>query len=151
MDAQQYLWSQHRFAVGESVFVQGARTLGAFKIVSAYFLGTNLRLTLSRGTGNVIVSEDADGELPIMPANLINGEEIWHPKHGCGVVYAVSEDNKKLDMMLDSDNIVSIKMRKVRRIHLSPQPYATPYSTESQTPCQSSPTLSNLQQFKKSR
>jgi hypothetical protein len=125
----QYMWIVHRFVIGEPVVVKSAVFERAGVIDSVLFesgkFGVKIRLELAENAPlTVLVWEDAEGQLPIRPTNLRPDEEVVHPKFGLGKIAGVDEEGGVIVKFVRC--IRWMKGRKLRRIHLSPEPFSAP-------------------------
>jgi hypothetical protein len=125
----QYMWIVHRFVIGEPVIVKSVVFERAGVIDSVLFengkFGVKIRLELAENAPlTVLVWEDAEGQLPIRPTSLRPDEEVIHPKFGLGKIAGVDEEGGVVVKFVRC--IRWMKGRKLRRIHLSPEPFSDP-------------------------
>jgi hypothetical protein len=121
-NAAQYLWIVHRFVIGEPVRIIGNKAWFGC-ISNARFDDQTLIVTVKNTFDaqqlDLEVLEEQNSTLPLFPDCLRPGEEVFHPKHGCGKIIGTSLTHPLVQFT--SGMIKDFRSgKKLRRIHISP-------------------------------
>lgn len=133
---QQCLWIVHRFVVGEPVSIRGNENwrghISDVRFSSGLLVVTVRTIDQAGSLGDIFdIYEKRSGKLPLMPIDFQPNEEVFHPKYGSGVVLGCerfTETDKGVPVVQfkSGEIIVFPKGKKLRRIHVSPEPREFP-------------------------
>lgn len=122
-----YLWIIHRLVLGEPVIVKSAQFERVGVITNAVFennrFGVQVRLHVGENIPPSCIVWEEKASLPIRPTNFELDEAVVHPKFGSGQITGIDEEGSVIVGFLSS-GVRWMKGKKLRRIHLTPQPFS---------------------------